>query len=394
MKKAKLFNPEILVKASLSIMLIALPFDNAIFHLGTLILWVGAFLVSRQPTGPNFGATIATQKNVHWTFLSIVAIMVVSNLANGQDSEAWRTLATFIVRYWLFFALLSYLYMRRIVDMEFLLAVATVGLLVQFVPFIGQMINGQIFVGQEFAGRFQGFTSNPNVLGLYAGLGMMVSLHLIVSQESGKKLVLLTAVALGLMATIALLASGNRGGWVAVIVALIFYAASQIRQQPKILITSFATVGFLSVGVLTQMARPRARLADLIDGHSASRIDVWLNSWTLFKQQPILGYGLDTRQVLLENHFVYSEHNIVLNVMLAMGLVGLLAYGSLMFFICWPALKNRNIIGLSLMGFLMAVGMFGFDFYRSQHFMICFAVLAVVCLQHGRLSGALNSEEK
>jgi O-antigen ligase len=286
-------------------------------------------------------------------------------------------LATFIVRYWLFFALLSYLYMRRIVDMEFLLAVATVGLLVQFVPFIGQMINGQIFVGQEFAGRFQGFTSNPNVLGLYAGLGMMVSLHLIVSQESGKKLVLLTAVALGLMATIALLASGNRGGWVAVIVALIFYAASQIRQQPKILITSFATVGFLSVGVLTQMARPRARLADLIDGHSASRIDVWL-----------------TRQVLLENHFVYSEHNIVLNVMLAMGLVGLLAYGSLMFFICWPALKNRNIIGLSLMGFLMAVGMFGFDFYRSQHFMICFAVLAVVCLQHGRLSGALNSEEK
>jgi hypothetical protein len=80
--------------------------------------------------------------------------------------------------------------------------------------------------------------------------------------------------------------------------------------------------------------------------------------------------------------------------MLGMGLVGLLAYGSLMFFICWPALKNRNIIGLSLMGFLMAVGMFGFDFYRSQHFMICFAVLAVVCLQHGRLSGALNSEEK
>jgi hypothetical protein len=45
------------------------------------------------------------------------------------------------------------------------------------------------------------------------------------------------------------------------------------------------------------------------------------------------------------------------------------------------------------MGFLMAVGMFGFDFYRSQHFMICFAVLAVVCLQHGRPSGVLNSEK-
>jgi O-antigen ligase len=389
MKVANIINLEIFVKASLSMMLIALPFDNAVFHLGTLILWVGAFLVSRQPAGPNVGATIAAQKNVHWAFLSIVVIMVVSNLVNGQGSEAWRTLATFIVRYWLFFALLSYLYMRRIVDMEFLLAVATVGLLVQFVPFIGQIINGQIFAGQ----RFQGFTSNPNVLGLYAGFGMMVSLHLIVSQESGKKLVLLTAVALGLMATIALLASGNRGGWVAVIVALIFYAASQIRQRPKLLITSFATVGLLSVGVLTQMAGPKARLAALIDGYSAHRIDVWLNSWTLFKQQPIFGYGLDTRQALLKNHFIYSEHNIVLNVMLAMGLVGLLAYGALMFFICWPAVKNRNIIGLSLMGFLMAVGMFGFDFYRSQHFMICFAVLAVVCLQHGRPSGVLNSEK-
>jgi O-antigen ligase len=106
---------------------------------------------------------------------------------------------------------------------------------------------------------------------------------------------------------------------VAVIVALIFYAASQIRQRPKLLITSFATVGFLSVGVLTQMAGPKARLAALIDGYSAHRIDVWLNSWTLFKQQPILGYGLDTRQALLENHFIYSEHNIVLNVMLGNG---------------------------------------------------------------------------
>ena len=92
MKLTKIFNPEIFAKASLSIMLIALPFDNAVFHLGTLILWVGAFLVSRQPAGPNFGSTIAAQKNVHWAFLSIVVIMVASNLLGLLLSLAIRRL--------------------------------------------------------------------------------------------------------------------------------------------------------------------------------------------------------------------------------------------------------------------------------------------------------------
>jgi len=32
------------------------------------------------------------------------------------------------------------------------------------------------------------------------------------------------------------------------------------------------------------------------------------------------------------------------------------------------------------MTFLMGVGMFGFDFYADQHFMVCFVIVSVACL--------------
>ena len=209
------------------------------------------------------------------------------------------------------------------------------------------------------------------------------------SSQRGNRVSLVVFILLAFMSTVSMLASGNRGGWVAVAVALVIYSVGQFPLQPKRLLISLIGVFGLCAGILSQMSGPRARLADLIAGDSTHRIDVWLNSWSLFIQQPILGYGLDTKAALLENHFIYSEHNIILNVMLAMGLIGLLAYGALIFFVCWPAVKNKNTIGLSLMGFLMGAGMFGFDFYRSQHFMICFAVLAVVCIHHRRPTGAL-----
>jgi O-antigen ligase len=119
----------------------------------------------------------------------------------------------------------------------------------------------------------------------------------------------------------------------------------------------------------------------LLKGYPALRDRIWENSLHLFTDRPFFGYGLDTRAALLQNHHVYSEHNIILSVLLALGAFGLLAYCALLFTICWPALKNRDAVGLSAMTFLMGVGMFGFDFYADQNFMVCFIIVSVLCLE-------------
>ena len=132
--------------------------------------------------------------------------------------------------------------------------------------------------------------------------------------------------------------------------------------------------------VFTQFAVPKKRLDLLLNGYPALREQVWANSYNLFREKPIFGYGLDTKPSLLQNHSIYSEHNIFLSVLVALGVLGLLAYCFLLLIICWPAMKHRNAIGLSAMTFLLGSGMFAFDFYHDQHFMICFVIVCTVCL--------------
>jgi O-antigen ligase len=124
-----------------------------------------------------------------------------------------------------------------------------------------------------------------------------------------------------------------------------------------------------------------SRLNLLIEGYPALRDEVWQSALALFREKPMFGYGLETRGILAEHHYVYSEHNIFLSVLLAMGAAGLAAYIYLLMIICIRALKDQNGIGLSLMTLLMGVGMFSFDFYRDQHFMIIFVVVVFLILR-------------
>ena len=72
-------------------------------------------------------------------------------------------------------------------------------LFVQFTPFFLQMINGGIFIE-----RFQGFTSNPNDLGLYAGFGMILGVYLVSSQR-GNRVSLVVFILLAFMSTVSML---------------------------------------------------------------------------------------------------------------------------------------------------------------------------------------------
>ena len=92
---------------------------------------------------------------------------------------------------------------------------------------------------------------------------------------------------------------------------------------------------------------------------------------------------MDTRGVLTANIiFIYSEHNIFLSVLLALGTAGLAVYIYLLASVCFRALKDQNDVGLSLMTLLMGAGMFSFDFYRDQHFMIIFVVVVFLILRN------------
>ena len=358
-------------------MVVSLPFDGAMFHFASLLLLIAALLSVLPYRWATVQHSLEKYKSVHVAFLAIVLLMCLSNLLNQQGLEAWDTTVKFGIRYWLMLAVLLYLLDQKLLTLRFIFFALLCSVAMQLLPFLPLIWSGDIFET-----RFHGFTSNPNIMGMYAGLGIMIGIYLAADKNSGMPILrLLIALAVVLLSGAALLASGSRAGWVALIGGLACYMVFELRRNAKIIIPMLAFLSVATAYIFTQFSLPKQRLELLLKGYPALRDQVWENSFHLFTDKLFFGYGLDTRAALLQNHEIYSEHNIFLSVLLALGAFGLLAYCVLLFTICWRTLKNRDAVGLSAMTFLMCVGMFGFDFYADQHFMVCFIIVSVLCLQ-------------
>ena len=351
----------------------ALPFDNAIFHLFSFLL-LFAFVASLHWIG--FGLVkqaLMAGKWVHISFAAIWGIMLISNALNAQSEEAWRTMLQFGPRYWLLFTIFSCLLHWRMTSERAFFVAATLGLSLHFIPYVPAMVDLSIFDG-----RFQGMDRNPNTAGFKAAGLAMLSLYLAFYEGLAGRIRYPVAIFLGSMALIALLASGNRGGWVAFFVSSGMFLVVIFPRHPRLIIAFAIAIGLIGALVFTNLESPARRLAKLLDGYSSHRIQVWQNAWNLFVEKPIFGHGLDVREELLTRKHIYHEHNIFVSVLTAMGAAGLIAYSVMLASIARLGLQFKNHFALLMMLMMLIVGMFAYDFYRSQLFLAHFVILAAV----------------
>ena len=229
-----------------------------------------------------------------------------------------------------------------------------------------------------FDTRFLGMDRNPNTAGFKAAGLAMLSLYLAFYEGLARRIRYPVAMFLGAMALIALLASGNRGSWVALFVSSGIFLVVMFPKHPRLITAVAIAIGLIGGLVFTQFSGPAQRLALLLDGYSSYRIEIWQNAWSLFVQKPIFGYGLDVREELLNRNFIYHEHNIFVSVLTTMGLVGLIAYSVILVSIARLGLQFKNHFALLMMLTMLIVGMFAYDFYRSQLFLAHFVILAAV----------------
>lgn len=301
--------------------------------------------------------------------------MAISNISNGQGAEAWRNFLIFVTRYWGFFLIVCCFWLWGVITVRFLYVAVIIALCVQFLPFLPGLYDG---IG--FSVRLQGFTSNPNIFGLYSGLGVLLASFLISQQDNTNLLEIFFSFSFLTLCLICLLASGNRGGWVASVGALSIFFLWQGWNRPFFVAFIFSLCSLITFLVLSKFPVPMERFNLLLSGYPSLRDEVWWNALGQFIERPFLGLGLYTRDALSATHYIYSEHNIFLSVLTALGALGFLSYILLLFLILFSGLKNRNYHGLILMAFLLSIGMFGFDFYHDKHFMMMFIIISSFCV--------------
>ena len=191
---------------------------------------------------------------------------------------------------------------------------------------------------------FSSFTLNPNVVGGVLAALIPLQLAALLSVKRSGTQTLLGALCLGLSA-LGLFISASRGAWLSLAIALaawgLWWFSRQVENRWKILsnprLRRALWVVALSGVVVTLFGAAfvmlsRGQMYDL-DG----RLALWRNSLDLALDYPLSGLGLASFEMpyssyvlLVHVGYLTHAHNLLLDVWLGQGLLGLLGFGWLL----------------------------------------------------------------
>jgi O-antigen ligase len=242
-------------------------------------------------------------------------------------------------------------------------------------PFLGLgKTSDAVWTGGERISAL-GQNANSAAMILAAGLVTLIGLTLVRKRRSTGGLVLagLLAVLLGM----AVLETGSRGGFAALLGGVLVFAlaADTWRQRLRNGVIALLAVTLLILATL-RLPVMKNRLADsLTTGNMAGREQLYPALWTMFLERPVFGWGPITNTSELAIRIGERErsnraaHNLVLELLTAGGLVGALPF----FFGVWLSVRNawrarmgrHGVLPLALLGTLFIANMSG-DWIASK----------------------------
>jgi putative inorganic carbon (HCO3(-)) transporter len=238
---------------------------------------------------------------------------------------------------------------------------------------LGKTISLKSVVGSSTLVRVAGTLNHPNDLAMYLNLSLpLVGFMLITETKPLRRLYLGAAV---LLALIAELWSGSRGGWMGLACALGTGAYFYMQKQGKNPLIGLLTGGFALSMVFAMLFAGsqvfRDRLVEGDAGAAEVRLPLMEVAMEMIKENPVLGVGLNlyTREMVpydRTNHFIayrynHPVHNTFLMFAAETGLLSLLMLSTLivsMLFECHRvAMRDDGIVavaGLGVMGALIS----------------------------------------
>lgn len=208
----------------------------------------------------------------------------------------------------------------------------------------------------RLTGRSFSSLGQPNSLGLFLILVLPIAFYLFKSKKGFlNKGFYLLIVACQL---VALFFSGSRSAWLGFVVGLFFYLViSYFKNNKKIFYTSFLVflLLFLILFFLSNDFKQRVLSSfNFNSGSTASRSLLWPKAFEAFLERPF-GYGLENQREALISYYekdwgkfnvvnvVFDRsHNVFLDILLTLGIVGFIFFIFLVFQLTKLLLRNIN----------------------------------------------------
>lgn len=332
---------------------------------------------------PRFRPRLNIVTGAVWLYVAVIFLTSLSGIDFGKSfmgtierGEGFVTLLHFAV----YFTILTGVFRTREQWYRYLLfalcttaAVALYGLL-QWVGAPGVIHSGE--------GRISGTIGNPAFFAAYIMFGIFVAVYLL--SEQPPRIHRIGIWAILLFECVMFYQSQTRGAMLAVLVAVLIGAFHMLLFPPGVLrrkktdrrrrlLAAAAIVFILGGGLAVFAARDSSfvesqaalyRLASISGSNitTESRLDAWGASFRGFADRFLIGYGYENYNVVFNKYFpprIYKDegsqiwfdraHNIVFDVAVTSGVVGLLAYFGIFAAAAWVLWQNRGPLILALL---------------------------------------------
>jgi O-antigen ligase len=201
-------------------------------------------------------------------------------------------------------------------------------------------------------------------------------------------------ISLATLLGVAMVLSGTRGAWLATLGSLLLVYIPRLKLR-QLLIVTVAVV--LSIAIasripfVTEFASYRSQ--DIISSGGAGRISIWLVSWQMYLDHPVVGIGWRMTEFAMslqdfdsvKQDIIWTSdygrfnprlsHNIYLQTLLELGLIGFILYiswlGSLILPLAKrdPFLYNERTLALAILVAMLVGGMTNPEFHRKYYWL-------------------------
>lgn len=189
---------------------------------------------------------------------------------------------------------------------------------------------------------------DPNFAASYLILGLIISVYIILKAIPAGKILKYIAVVLVLPFLVAIIATGSRGGLVALFLGTLSITISSTKRKQVIYSLLFVII-ILGIGVfiiLNDKSMMMRILLSVNEGDSAGRDLIWINAWKLAQTLPLFGFGFKGYMFelghMMGSH-IKATHNTFLAMLLSIGWIGLLLFISFYLYVLKIVWKNRTL---------------------------------------------------
>lgn len=378
MHKLKLIDYDIqknIFNILLFLWVISIPFKNALFQISlvSIILFFLIYIIKNKDYN-YFKMLLYKYKDLLVLSILILLCMTISNYINYindiSNKKGWIDQINYLYRYIFIFIILIYFYSKNFFSEKTLIFFILIALSIQVFDGVFQSIFGHDLF-KNIIGSFSlgltGATSNRNTFGFFMGLGVVITAFLISKNTIYKKqnFILIFLFILFIYCT---LFSYTRTTWLSLSIVFLLYVILNLKDIKLKYIIYFSIFLFILCLLFFNINTLNRRFTLFLEGYSSNRYEIWLHALKLIEQKLIFGWGLDSWKIVGLKSYS-GTHNSILEILLYLGVFGLVIYTVLVYFILKEIYFYKQLTLAYIFVFLLISTQFGESITSGKTFL-------------------------